>query len=117
MGELIKAKVVAKHRHADVDFDMFSTCKWLTDEGQRRLLGVFNQCRDRMVQAGESPKKVGLHFGHCSGTLRDVPKAEADAIREEVEAILNDPSCVYIPEHLQKDPDMMKRIRTRDCES
>jgi hypothetical protein len=104
------AKVIRRHKYADVDFDMYAESLWLTAEGERRLAEVWQDYGARLRGAGRRMKGLFAKHGRSSGTFR-VLRDNAQAIQQRIERILNDADCVYAPERYGKAVEAMARLR------
>lgn len=99
MERPIQATIEAKRKFAEVDFDMFSRGRQLTEEGTERLEKVFHDYARTMRRAGLA-KGLRLSLGLSSGRYK-VLKDDAEAIQKQVEAVLNDPECTQLKESVK----------------
>lgn len=112
MNDRIAAEVIRRRLYAEVSFDVSGGCLWLTEEGESRVAQVWKDYRDGLVHAGRRVKGLYLRRGRSSGTFR-VLAEDAEAIRRQVERILNDPECLHIPAHLREAMEKMAEVRKR----
>lgn len=89
MARPIEAEIRAKRKYARVEYDLWRRNVKLTDEGRERLDQVFEGYLRSLTERGLSKKRIRSLLGPTAGNF-EVLKEDAEAIKAQIEEILND---------------------------